>query len=39
MNDHKTPYYRPVDPEATIVGPIMAIAAVAFFLLLWSGAA
>lgn len=39
MNDYKTPYRRHTDPEAAIVGPIAAIAAVAFFLLLWSGAA
>jgi hypothetical protein len=38
MNDYKTPYRKSIDPDAGIVGPLCALAAVVFFILLWSGA-
>jgi len=38
MNDYKTPYRKPMDPDADIVGPVCALAAAVMFILLWSGA-
>lgn len=38
MNDYKTPYRRPFDPETSIVGPIVCFAAGALFVLIWMGA-